>query len=165
MGFFRSLWKEIVEIFYPSGNVKTVGKFTASEVDRILRENGITCQIKITDRTYAIVDDDCVAGSFYNYYASLLDKLGIKNWREDYDCDSFSLFFVGLIQISHYVSRTDTEGPGLGFVQYRPTGSPIDHVLVMKLNKDRSLRYFEPQSGSFKELSKCERNSMSFVYF
>ena len=166
MGFFKDLWKEIVEIFYPSDAVKTVGIFISNaEVYQILAKKGITCSIITFDSTYAVVDEEWLEGTGYNYYSSLLDKLGVKGWRDDFDCDSFGLFFLSLAQVCHYNSRTNTESPAIGIVCYTPKGSDGSHLINMVITKDKGLRFFEPQTGRYKELEKCEFNSISYVLF
>lgn len=116
----------------------------------------------VADNSYEFVNPRWIPG-FYSRYRSELSRRGIVEWNQTFDCNRFSAFFVALAQVEYFSdsfhSRNRHEALGIGEIWYI-TRTGTAHSIVFVVLPGGEIKYIEPQSGDFIDLTHEEESSI-----
>ena len=115
---------------------------------------GLTQNAYYGDTAYAVVRADAIPG-LYEHFRSVLSSEGFVKWDSKVDCNHFASLFVALSQLkfARAAFHSETKAQTLAMAEYwylLPDGS--GHAVV-KIDTDQGIKYLEPQTGKFVNVS------------
>ena len=121
------------------------------------------------DNVYRSPDKDWVTDELYfKGYQKWLHENNAGNWRETWDCDDFSRSFKLYAQLCHHrQAQLDRhklpEGISIGVIEYHTDGGGVHSANI--IYTEGVLKFFEPQTGKYIELSETEKDRCFYILF
>jgi|TARA_A100001201_G_scaffold113014_1_gene96813 hypothetical protein len=130
------------------------------------------------DANYCLYSEDFLSGKGYDRFKKWLIQRELFGWEHTFDCDNFAEAYRVFLQIVHARSQKDKDdnsrkqSVAVGVVWYtRDKGG--GHAINIVISKEKGdeganintcfVKYLEPQTGEFVELSHKEKESISYV--
>lgn len=117
--------------------------------------------VTFSDSRYNLPTQDFLLKKFYPYFSAELERLGIVEWSDKFDCEDFAATYKMLCQACHKNSRSTQEGLAVGAIDYAKDNGEY-HCINIAFT-DKGLLFIEPQTGKLLTLSKSEQNSINRV--
>ena len=123
--------------------------------------------IKLSDRTYFAPSTSWLTETYHPWYRATLRAMGLGEWKENFDCDDFSLGYHWLANVCHAQTEYgNTQGPAIGEVSYYIAGNGRrPHAINCAFIDEGRLVFIEPQQPVIIKLTPVEKASISFVRF
>jgi len=112
-----------------------------------------------SDSTFNLPTKTWLFSKFYPYFSKELERLGIIEWSEKFDCEDFAAMYKILCQVCHKNSRSTQGGLAVGAVDYQKDSGEY-HCINIAFT-DQGLVFIEPQTGKELKLSENEKNSIN----
>mgnify|MGYP003136193960 FL=1 len=142
-------------------------------------------EIVLSDRDYAILDQEWIEKEAYKGFLHWISIFGFKHkiqnslWKKNWDCDDMSTSFKVYLRFLHascnpntysevrlngVENETDAESVAVGTVFYK-NGPTTGHAINMLIDDKEDITFFEPKHGGYVSLSEAEENNIWYINF
>jgi len=142
-------YKEILQILKANPNFERLLMF-----DRVFRG----------DDNFFVASTDWYEREFFTWFKIQLRHYKVDVYRASWDCDKFAGAFNFCGNVCHAQSNPSvTESLAIAEIHYQPTGSGDRHAIIAVITDNKELKFIEPQTPEFVELSSSEQRSITFM--
>jgi hypothetical protein len=133
-------------------------------------------EFAIPDSTYGCPNSSWIKYNLYRSYSNWLWNQGLYEWKEYFDCDDYAILFKVFCHICHAKTQKIRQKQGLptyesiavGVMYYKSYGTGAEQAgighAINCIITENGMEFFEPQNGTFLNLTEKEKNSCFFVY-
>ena len=120
---------------------------------------------KCQDSDYMVASSEWFEKEFFPWHDDVLDIVKADKWKKNHDCDNKAMGLLWLAGVCHgQLEEAAPQGIAVGIVEYQVDGKGW-HAIYIAFVNDLEIRFIEPQTSSWVELSETEINSIRFILF
>lgn len=146
------------------GPISTGHVFSAADVKISLSSIATRTLPVLGDSAYEQLNSKWILSHYGQWKADLFDK-GVTKWDSRFDCNRFAASFASSVQLKFYSlkfhSYTKAQAGAIGEIWYKPDNGAYHAINI--IFTETGIRFFEPQNGTFIELSDKEKLSIGFI--
>ena len=163
----------------------TVKQISNSALKHLLYTRYPHAEIVLSDREYAILDEDWVEKEAYKGFLTWISIFGFKYkiqnslWKKNWDCDDMSTSFKVYLRFLHASfnpntysevhlhnaqNETDAESVAIGSMFYKNSPSS-GHAINILINSKEEITFFEPKHGGYITLTEAEQRKIWYINF
>jgi len=120
---------------------------------------------KCQDANYMVASSEWFEREFFPWHEDVLAIVKADKWKTNHDCDNKAIGLLWLAGVCHgQQEESSPEGIAVGIVEYKVDGNGW-HAINIAIVDEFEIRFIEPQSSKWVELSEAEKNSIRFILF